>query len=74
MMNKTVIDITTRTCGWCSKQGTVQVMEDDFWSWKNKTKLAQEAFPYLSAPLREQVITGTHPECWNEMFGDPFNV
>jgi hypothetical protein len=28
----------------------------------------QDAFPYLSAPEREQLISGTHPKCWDEMF------
>jgi len=29
--------------------------------------LVQEAFPDLEAPLREQLKTGVHPECWNNM-------
>jgi hypothetical protein len=27
----------------------------------------QDAFPKMSASLREQIITGTHPECWDQM-------
>ena len=30
----------------------------------------QEAFPWLSAPTREMMISGTHPECWNLLFAD----
>jgi hypothetical protein len=30
----------------------------------------QDAFPTLSPALREQIITGTHPACWDEIFGD----
>jgi hypothetical protein len=29
----------------------------------------QDSFKSMAAPLREQVITGTHPECWQQMFG-----
>lgn len=28
----------------------------------------QEAFPDMNIGLREQIISGTHPECWDEMF------
>ena len=30
----------------------------------------QDAWPESTAEQREQVISGTHPECWNEMFGE----
>ena len=30
---------------------------------------AQDAFPFLSPEDREQIISGTHPKCWQEMFG-----
>jgi hypothetical protein len=29
----------------------------------------QDSFKSMTAPFREQVITGTHPECWQSMFG-----
>ena len=29
---------------------------------------AQSAFPDMSIELREQIISGTHPKCWDEMF------
>ena len=30
--------------------------------------LIQDIFPYLNADQREQIMTGTHPSCWNQMF------
>jgi hypothetical protein len=34
--------------------------------------LMQEALPELPRPVREQLITGTHPACWAAAFGiDP---
>lgn len=32
--------------------------------------LIQDAFPDLEPELREQLMTGTHPECWLAMFGN----
>ena len=32
--------------------------------------LAQQAFPELPTEIREQLISGTHPKCWDEMFSD----
>jgi hypothetical protein len=29
----------------------------------------QEAFKSLAIPLREQIISGVHPECWDLMWG-----
>jgi hypothetical protein len=29
----------------------------------------QDAYPEMSIGLREQMITGTHPKCWDEAFG-----
>ena len=29
----------------------------------------QEAFKSLTIPLREQIISGAHPECWQELWG-----
>jgi hypothetical protein len=33
-------------------------------------ELIQYAFPTLSAGMREQIISGTHPDCWDAMFAD----
>jgi len=30
---------------------------------------AQDAFKSLTIPLREQIISGVHPKCWDEMWG-----
>lgn len=35
-----------------------------------KSGLAQEAFPHLSADEREFIISGIHPDEWNELFGN----
>lgn len=49
-------------------EGYVDVPEDEHKEWENGAHV-QDAFPNLSAGDREQIITGTHSECWNQLFG-----
>lgn len=57
-------------CIVCSKHSTVEVQEDDFYrwqgSWDKPGVLIQDAFPYLDDDQREMLMTGTHPQCWDE--------
>jgi hypothetical protein len=32
--------------------------------------LVQDVLPEMPRPMREQLITGTHPACWTAAFGD----
>lgn len=32
--------------------------------------LVQLAFPELSSDDRELIVSGTHPECWDELMGE----
>jgi len=43
-------------------------MTHDLFDYLDKKKYIQDAFPYLSTGEREQIMTGTHPECWEKMF------
>ena len=45
-------------------------MRQDFLDWVTGRKHIQEALPEVPVPIREQMMTGTHPECWDEMFGE----
>lgn len=65
-MNDTRVIVTTRKCGMCGKTGAVEVTAEGYQAWKNGT-LIQDAFPYLDKAIREQMISGTHPMCWQEM-------
>ena len=60
---------TTTTCVVCNHPGTVWVRPDDVTAWEAGT-MAQDAFPYLGRDDREQLVTGTHPDCWDRLF-DP---
>lgn len=65
----------TKQCFVCKSQGTVELPDtneaqqalDD---WLDRKILIQQGFPDLSAEVREQMISGTHPDCWVELFGE----
>lgn len=54
----------------CGKIGMVNVDENELFAYL-RGELAQDAFPTLTRELREQIISGTHPECWTQLFGEP---
>lgn len=65
------IKINTNLCLHCGKEGFIEMLEDEYnkgLNAYNEGAFIQEAFPSLSADQREQIISGTHPECWIEMF------
>ena len=64
-----ILDCTVVTCcPFCHKAHEIAVNEMDYLDWQDG-KLAQDAFPYLSASDREMLITGIDEDCWNGMFG-----
>ncbi len=67
LQNETYI-VETPTCFHCKKTGTLEVPAVGFLQW-NFGMLVQDAFPELDNDLREQLMSGTHPQCWTEMFG-----
>jgi hypothetical protein len=58
---------STRKCLHCNKPGFLSIDEDELFAYLTGQP-AQEAFKSLSNPIREQIISGTHPECWEKMF------
>jgi hypothetical protein len=58
----------TNSCRWCGDIGEVEVPYAGLLAY-HKGALIQDAFPDLDKTLREQIISGTHPECWGEMYG-----
>lgn len=66
-----MIKINTNTCLHCNQQGFIEMPEDDYekgLTAYNEGALIQNAFPNLTPDQCEQVISGTHPKCWIEMF------
>lgn len=63
-----MIEVITNPCFFCGSSAIVIVSKDGFDKWQ-AGELVQKAFPEMSPAIREMLITGTHPECWEEMWG-----
>lgn len=61
--------VQTKECIHCNESGYIDVQAQGLFFY-NQGKLIQECFPEMSVGLREQLITGTHPECFKEMFAE----
>lgn len=62
--------VETRPCMMCGNTSTLHYTAKEaegFRRWQNG-ELIQNAMPWLSADEREMLMTGTHPDCWDEMF------
>lgn len=62
--------VVTPPCVYCHKRGEVEVDLDEFVKWENSDLNIQDAMPSVTDDVREQLITGTHPECWIKLFGE----
>lgn len=58
---------STRKCHRCGKGGILSVDEDQLFEWLSGSPI-QVAFNTLPAELREQLLSGIHPECWASIF------
>ena len=58
----------TKRCLHCHKTGSIMVDEKELLHYLRGNYI-QDSFKTMPVPLREQIITGTHPECWQAMFG-----
>ena len=54
----------TKKCVWCGQNGVVGVDEKELYAYL-RGGAAQDVFKSLTVGLREQIISGTHPECWD---------
>jgi hypothetical protein len=52
----------------CGKQTLVELEPEKLARWQ-AGELVQNVWPEKTSDERELLITGTHPECWQEMFG-----
>jgi hypothetical protein len=59
----------TRKCFHCGQEGFVVVNVDDLAKYDNGAFI-QEAFPEMPADRREQMLSGIHPECWEEIYAE----
>jgi hypothetical protein len=64
-----VLDIV-KTCPMCNGTTTVRVRAHLYEAWQNRLLHVQEAFPELDADMREVLMTGIDPTCWDSMWPD----
>ena len=64
--------VTTKQCVHCGQTGTVMVERRAYQEFtqtpRHLRRLVQDIFPDHSKEEREQLMTGVHPECFEEMF------
>ena len=62
--------LPTKRCMLCHEEGEVEVNDEEWIAALTSGKHIQDAMPTTPAPIREQLMTGTHPQCWDAMFQD----
>ena len=71
MTDVKMVTVTTDTCTMCGQGGEVQVPAEEFDKWDHgRGPYIQKAMPSVSADVREQILTGTHPACWDALWKD----
>jgi len=68
LVENTTYIVETPKCFACANKGQVEVPMKGFLI-RQLGGLIQEAYPDLDLGLREQMISGTHPACWELRFG-----
>lgn len=61
------MEYNTKACMVCGKTSQLIVELEDFQMWRSGVAV-QDVWPDWTPDQRELLITGTHPECWDEMF------
>ena len=64
-----LVPVATPTCFACGEAGVLYVSLPNLLAWQAGA-LIQDAFPALNVDAREQLISGTHPACWDAMFSE----
>lgn len=60
-------------CPCCHSVTIINVDSDDYRDWRRGGLLVQDVFPYLSAGMREKLLTGLCENCWEKVFGEDEN-
>ncbi len=58
----------TRTCIVCGLNDEIRLDAAKVARWQAGEHV-QNVWPEMPAPRRELLITGTHPACWDKLFG-----
>lgn len=61
------VTFTTPECEVCHQTGFVIAPEEGIDLWRDGARI-QDVLPGLTANEREQMVSGTHPRCWEKLF------
>ena len=67
-MSSTIV-VRTQTCSVCGEYEMWSLDRAAVTRWREGENI-QHAFPDMSAGDREVLISGTHPACWDKLFGE----
>ena len=67
-MSKVII--RTLPCVHCRKSSDLEITQEQYRELMDNKKSIQSIFYDWPVEKREQLITGTHPKCWDEIFND----
>lgn len=68
-MNLDQIKYETKACVVCGEKSLIELDGKKYHRWTEGGEHVQNVWPEKTADERELLITGTHPDCWNNMFG-----
>ena len=60
--------IKTAVCVHCGKRGELRVDTNQYLMWVTSDLAIQDAMPATAEGDREQLMTGTHDKCWDELW------
>lgn len=59
--------VRTAPCMHCGQTSEIKIPSKAYEAWRRGEHI-QNAWPDASPTVREMLISGTHPECWDELF------
>lgn len=68
MASNTLMVVHTPKCFYCKGTGTMTVSSEGYLKRLSGAAI-QDAYPELTKGEREQILTGTHSDCWDAAYG-----
>lgn len=62
------VEVTTQSCMGCAKVEKLTIPKAEYDAWIVEGDYIQTALPDLTPEERELILTGIHPDCWDDMF------
>lgn len=59
-----------RVCIHCEDETNFMMSTEEYNKWQIRNLYVQDVFPHLDKDVREWMVSGTHPACWDQVFGE----